>query len=603
MEENSSGNRQRGRAEVLREWYFIGFVLLITAVTYMGTLKFGFVFDDDSQIVHNPFVKSWQYVPQYFASSVWKQLYPLVPGNYYRPLFLLWLRVNYWIFGSRAFGWHLMAVLLHMLATGLVYCVIRKVTGRFTVAWLAALIFGVHPIHHEVVAWVSGTTESLFAVLFLAAFLAHLRSVDHSKAIWMTVSCALYGLSLLSKETAIVLPVLVFAHVWITEGSNEGPGPRHYVRRFTRALLPVAFYAPLAVIYLVVRARVLSGIGHAASHVSVFTWLISLPSILLVYVKHWFFPVALAEFYDVSYQPGLSLLGVFLPAFILLAIAAAVWMIRKRIGAREAGYAAIWVVIPLLPALDTFAFRAGELVHDRYFYVPSLGASFLMALLIDWALQGHPVAFGQPIRIVAAALALAVVLGLCAAQEAKYWSSDFSLYTRGHAIAPMNSTVLNNLGAALINRREIDSAETLLETGYHKYPGDDRFAYNLGRLNYVKKDFSRAEAFTRQAIQMNPSAADSFILLGQIQLQKKHAQEATISIHHAVELNPYEASYHTSYGIVLELNGDCTGAISQFKDALALRPGDALTQREMFRCRADLAKSKTPATKPKAPQK
>ncbi len=603
MEINSSGNSEDRHGQVLHEWYFIGVVLFITAITYLGTLGFGFVYDDDPQIASNPFVKSWHYVPQYFASSVWKYLSPLVHGNHYRPIFLLWVRANDAVLGSRDFGWHLMAVLLHLLATWLVYCVIRRMTGRFTVAWLAALIFGVHPIHHEVVAWVSGTTESLFAVLFLAAFLAYLRSEEHFKAIWMMVSCVLYGLALLSKETAIVLPALVFAHVWITEAAQEGTGPRNYARRLTRALVPVMIYAPFALIYLVVRARVLSGFDHSASNASIFTWLLTLPSILLFYVKNWFLPIRLSEFYDVSYQTGMSFSGVVFPALILLAIAVAVWMIRKRIGAREAGYAAIWVVIPLLPALDTFVFGAGQLVHDRYFYVPSVGASLLMALVIDWALQGRALAYGQPLRIVAAALALAVLLGMCAAKEASFWRSDFSLYTRGHAIAPQNPTALNNLGAELIFRREIDKAEALLEQGYHKYPDDYRFGFNLGRLNYIKKDYSWAEAFTRQSLKLDPNAADSYILLGQIQLQQHHAKEGTESIHHSVELNPYNATYRTSYGIVLEMNGDCTSALSEFQAALALHPGDALTQREMFRCHAALDKEKSLSAKPNAPQK
>ncbi len=118
-------------------------------------------------------------------------------GNYYRPLFLLLLRINYSIFGDRPLGWHLLAVVMHLVVTWLVYMLVRKVTGQFTTAWLAAVIFGVHPIHHEVVAWVSGTTESLFAILFLLAFLAYLRSREGSKALWMTLSCALYALALL----------------------------------------------------------------------------------------------------------------------------------------------------------------------------------------------------------------------------------------------------------------------------------------------------------------------------------------------------------------------------------------------------------------------
>ena len=101
MGATSSQRNEGSHGEGLRERYILGVVLFITAVTYLGTLRFGFAYDDFPQIQTNPFIKSWRYVPQYFVSSLWKHLYPLFPGNYYRPLFLLWLRVNNAVFGLR----------------------------------------------------------------------------------------------------------------------------------------------------------------------------------------------------------------------------------------------------------------------------------------------------------------------------------------------------------------------------------------------------------------------------------------------------------------------------------------------------------------------
>ena len=212
MEPESSSPGARLRGASLSEKYFLWTVLLITGITYLGTVRFGFVYDDYPQILFNPFVRAWRYVPQYFLNSVWKHMDPLAAGNYYRPLFLLWVRVNYAAFGNRPFGWHADVLLLHLIATGLVYLTIRKMTGRPNIAWMTSLIFGLHPIHHEAVAWISGSTESLFAITFLAAFLAYLRSRESAKTVWMAVSCGFYAVSLLCKETAIIFPALVFAY-------------------------------------------------------------------------------------------------------------------------------------------------------------------------------------------------------------------------------------------------------------------------------------------------------------------------------------------------------------------------------------------------------
>ena len=140
------------RIAALREKYIVRILLLVTALTYVGTIRFDFVYDDFPQIVNNPFLRAWRYAPQYFISSVWKQMAPGAVGNYYRPIFLMFLRMNYALFADRPLGWHLFAIGLHLLVTWLTYLVVRKITGQFTTAWLAALIFGVHPIHHEVVA-------------------------------------------------------------------------------------------------------------------------------------------------------------------------------------------------------------------------------------------------------------------------------------------------------------------------------------------------------------------------------------------------------------------------------------------------------------------
>jgi hypothetical protein len=598
MAMNSTAITEDSRIAIAREKYFVWMLLLVTTITYLGTIRFDFVYDDDPQIVHNPFLRAWHYAPQYFVSSVWKQMTPLTPGNYYRPLFLLFSRTTYSVFADHALGWHLIALLMHLLVTWLTFVLAKKMTGQFTTAWLAAVIFGVHPIHHEVVAWVSGTTESLFAILFLLAFLAYLQSREESKGFWMTLSCAAFALALLSKETAIILPALVFAHGWIQYSPAESENSPVIAGRFGSAFAPAAMFLPIAFLYLLVRNRILSGLGHSISHVAFGTWLLTLPSILLFYVRNWFFPFRLSEFYDLFYQSKFSLMHVLLPLMVLIALGAGVWFARNRLGGKAVGYAVAWIVIPLLPALDTFVFRPDELVHDRYFYVPSIGAALLVALLIERALRSRLGLFGQPTHVVVAGFALTILLAFFAGRAASFWSGNYALFSRAHQIAPLNGTALNDLGAEMISRQELDGAQNLLETGYQNAPSDFQFSLNLGRLYYRKGDFPKAESFIQRAKELNPDLAETYVVLGQIQLRQRRQKEAQESLRHAVDLNPYSAPFHTSYGIVLALNGDCADADQQFEASLALNPGDALTTVQMFRCRAALSPAKPLATKP-----
>src|SRR5438477_9595434 len=149
-------------------------ILAVTFLVYTGTTRFGFVYDDQGQIVRNLFIQSWQYAPRYFTSHVWSYLFPGDVANYYRPLFLLWLRANDALFGLEPAGWHLTSVLAHLLVTLEVYWLgVRLVQDRAAAA-VGAALFGLHPIHVEAVAWVSGVTDPLAALLMLASFISFL---------------------------------------------------------------------------------------------------------------------------------------------------------------------------------------------------------------------------------------------------------------------------------------------------------------------------------------------------------------------------------------------------------------------------------------------
>src|ERR1700726_231915 len=105
-------------------------VLVFTAAVYATTIRFKFVYDDTGYIVETALVHSWRFVPLYFQGDVWQYLFPNSPGNYYRPMNLLWTCLNDALFGLHPAGWHVMAIVLHLCATLLVFFVARRLTAR-----------------------------------------------------------------------------------------------------------------------------------------------------------------------------------------------------------------------------------------------------------------------------------------------------------------------------------------------------------------------------------------------------------------------------------------------------------------------------------------
>lgn len=201
----------------VRTWMLLTLVLTLAFGAYSGSLNFEFVHDDRGQIVDNPAVHSWDYVRQYFTAHVWAHVDPKETGNYYRPLFLLWLRFNHMLFGLHPWRWHLSTILVHLGVTLCVYFLACRILKERLTAILAAILFGVHPVHIEAVAWVSGVTEPLLGVLFISSFLCYLRALESRETArrWIGLSLVLFALALLEKETAIMLPALAFAYEWI----------------------------------------------------------------------------------------------------------------------------------------------------------------------------------------------------------------------------------------------------------------------------------------------------------------------------------------------------------------------------------------------------
>ena len=103
--------------------------LLAAAAAYSVTLSFEFVYDDNQQIIINPLVQSWTYLPSYFVTDVWSQWGIFAHSVYYRPAFLTWLLLNFKLFGLNPVWWHLTTLSAHLVATWLVYLLTRRITA------------------------------------------------------------------------------------------------------------------------------------------------------------------------------------------------------------------------------------------------------------------------------------------------------------------------------------------------------------------------------------------------------------------------------------------------------------------------------------------
>ena len=170
-----------------------------TTLVYANSLSGAFVFDDTKQIAGNPSLHSWSNVLRAFTNDVWSfergTLTTDLPPPYYRPLFTIYLTLNYQLFGLWEPGWHLMNLLVHTTATVFVYYLLRRLSGDNVVALLAALLFGLHPAHVESVSWISGIPDPLAALFYVPSLIWYVRYREEGNRKWLAASVVAFGLA------------------------------------------------------------------------------------------------------------------------------------------------------------------------------------------------------------------------------------------------------------------------------------------------------------------------------------------------------------------------------------------------------------------------
>jgi len=554
----------------------------VTAFAYLGTLSFGFVYDDTPVIEKNPTLRSWHFLAQSIP-HILGGTPSSYSGTFYRPITLIWMRLNYLLFGLWPAGWHLAMVSLHVLMTYLVFVLVKKLTGARSTAGIAALLFGLHPVHAENVSWLASVNDLLMSVLLVGSFLAYLKFRDGKKA-WMALSLLLFGMALLSKETTAAFPVLIFGfgvlfRVPETTQGNENEG---LWLRLKQGLDCVPYFIVLLV-YLAVRQSTLHGFATPIAPLSWSTMILTAPSVVWFDLKHLLLPVTSSEFYSLGYvsEPGFENLGLPILA-LLLAAAAAGYLIRKWINPRLGLLALLWIIVPILPTLYLRAIAPDNFVHDRLLYLPSVGVVILIALAIEEiASRDLPETAAWGKAGLVALIAAAGFAGVLFHQV--QWANNMSLYEHGLRYAPNNLIVEDNLANEFTGAGRYDQALPLYFDMLRRNPNFWSANYNLGYAYYRAGKFPEAENYLNRAIQIDDQDPDQFIYLARAQMEQGRLEEAGQNVERALQRGPQSPGFHFVLAKILEARGQREQAIAEYKNEMLHHPENTVARVELQR--------------------
>ncbi|MFZ0963708.1 MAG: tetratricopeptide repeat protein [Terriglobia bacterium] len=559
-------------------------ILAATFLSYLVTLDLGFFSDDQILIITNGSIRSWSYFPSYFTSHIWSYHYPHWLTNAYRPILLIWLRLNEVLFGAHAWGWHLSSLAMHLAVTYLVYRLGLRLTGDVWTAAAGALIFGLHPVHVETIAEVSWADQPLSTLFVLATILTWWRSREAGRRVaWLAGSMVLCTAALLSKESSLVLPVLIGGSAWIfggVGGREVAPIEFGFFPRLRSALGASIPYWVLILLYLPLRIRALRGFTHVLTPLTLSQEVFTLPSVLLFYLRLLVWPTRLSCFYDTPYISTPGWHDFVLPAALLAAVAAvlALWYGRTRRSApgeaKAMAFAFLWMMLTLLPVLNFRFLLEGEIAHDRYVYLPSVGFALLVAIALRQTV-GLTARYLQPAWLLVGVLALIAAMGMATVRQCLFWSDDLVLGLRAHAIAPHNITATTSLAAAAAKRGMDGQAMALDQQVLAVQPNAWPASRDLAYLYYAHGNFPEAARLFVRSLTVGPEDGDQFLYLGLALLQTGRPVQAEKAVRAALLVRPEGRNYHLGLAMVLRTEGRLPEARQETEVELTEDPQNA----------------------------
>jgi tetratricopeptide (TPR) repeat protein len=435
----------------------VAVLALVAFLAYANSLGGDFVYDDKRQILMNPLIQEPPLYAKALVSDVWafKGDGKTVTSNYWRPTFTAWSILNFRLFGRDPFGWHLLNILLHVGVCMLAYLLLRRWDLTQNMSFAATLIFTLHPIHTESVAWIAGSPDLLFGLFLLSSFLFAdmvAGAAGSRRGLFLSLGLISYALSLGAKETAFFcFPIfyLIFARYKLGSINTSNHKTRN------AAMLYSASFSVVAIAYFLLRWDILGRLSQPAENgASTISAILSAPEIFAFYLRQIVFPFWLGPNYGIRAVQSVDPANFWIPVIISAAAIYFFWRLSTRTFVQTLGIAIF--LLPLLPAFNIRAFLPEQIVHDRYLYLPLLG--FLMMFMPFLAEVAKTWMEKRDKLLLAISAVICIALGVQTFRINRTWNNELSLWQHAVTIDPNSSSSWSSLGAELTEEDRLDEA-------------------------------------------------------------------------------------------------------------------------------------------------
>ena len=522
-------------------------LVALTAAIYANAIGSPFHFDDLHSIEQNPHIRSIGNFADFFTDL--HTFSSERRGTMFRPLLLTTYAFNYEFGGADPVGFRWVNVILHALAGVLVYHACRRITRSVVVATLAGIMMVLHPIHSELINYISSRSDLLVSCFVLGAFVLATR--ESGLSVRRPGAFLSYTAGLLSKSVATTLPVLVAAHdLWRS-------GWSHFRRvDLRRRGMGYAALAVISIAYLVtITANRFIGQSLAKAPRGIEEQVWTQLKGYAFYIWKFSMPVNLAVepqfFVSTTLLEPAPLLATAL--LLSLAVCAGRWW---RSPLALGGF---WFAVTLLPAS---LFPLNLLVVERRMYLASVG----LILIAGWGLARF---LERERRIgTASAAVLGLIFAILCMQRNEDWTSRIGLWESTVAAAPGMPRPRVNLALAYVVEGRESEAVSHLQTALKIQPDFADAWVELGNISHDNGAYGDAERAYRKALNYSPTLEGVYYNLGNVYQDAGRYEEAIAQYRETLRRDPSFANAHNNLGQAHEKTGNADTALVHYRLAI-----------------------------------
>ncbi|MFA5143331.1 MAG: tetratricopeptide repeat protein [Candidatus Omnitrophota bacterium] len=463
----------------------IALIIVLGIAAYAGSLGGKFLLDDELLIKNNIFIIHRAGPGIFFTTDIMAGVGMV--SAFYRPLQMITYASDHAVWNLNATGYHITSMLLHILVALCIYRMLSILLSDNKLSFLASALFVVHPIHTEAVSYISGRADPLSCLFMLLCFIIYIKEINRDKISlpgYILIPLT-YALALLSKETSVILPLLLLFY--------------HFVFKRKIKVLPFVLLLGVFTVYLFIRLIYLrlvlvpmqAGFDTMPGRIPGFF------AAMLTYIKLLFLPFPL----HMEYRAGLFaftnprvIAGIIL-TFIIIAFA---WIKRKN---KIILFSIGWFFLGILPVSNLYKISA--YMAEHFLYLPSIGFFMLIAYALTGISNNKKYSAAGTVLIIA----LLSFYLTAAIKQNDYWKTPFAFYDRTLKLVPESESAYYGRGILYDKIGKYDQAIADYDMAILIKP-DYTDAYNNRGIVYDKKgEYDKAMADYKKAIRINPDYA------------------------------------------------------------------------------------------------